>query len=307
MPHISKYQSAIEKKVRQQDERLLFWLFLALEAGIFFIDLSTGQLISFSPFYLLPISLSAWFLRPRSAYFFVLLSSAARVYDFKNIMPNSSVYSLIYDLLQSAFFYWFIAFLTLRIRHLVWRLRVHTQKIARNYKHQHHLRMLETTIRRALPKDVDNIIALTVVGAKVGAMAEEIMNFAHQQALALSFSQGINDGAAVRDVWNAGKSTVPIEFWVSELNGQIAGFFMVLGLDDKKGMERELHAMVVSEAYRGLGIGAAMTNFFCNHFKSRRLFAACRPDSTMMKMLKRRNFKLYATTSTGYEIIMRES
>jgi ribosomal protein S18 acetylase RimI-like enzyme len=64
--------------------------------------------------------------------------------------------------------------------------------------------------------------------------------------------------------------------------------------------------MVVDEPYRGLGIGAAMTNFFCNHFKSRRLFAACRPDSTMMQMLKRRRFTLYATTSTGYEIIMRE-
>ncbi len=307
MPHISKYQSVIEKKMREQNWLLLFLLFLALEACIFSIDFSTGQLISFSPFYFLPICLSAWFLQPKHAYFFALLSSAARVYDFSTIIPSSSITLLIFDFLQSAFLYCLIAFLTLKIRHLVLRLNMHTLKIARNYKHQHHLRMLATTLRRALPNDVDSIIALTVAGSKSGAMAEEIMNFTHQQALALSFSQGINDGAAVRDVWNAGKSTVPIEFWVSELNGQIAGFFMVLGLDDKKGMERELHAMVVSEAYRGLGIGAAMTNFFCNHFKSRRLFAACRPDSTMMKMLKRRNFKLYATTSTGYEIIMRES
>jgi ribosomal protein S18 acetylase RimI-like enzyme len=94
---------------------------------------------------------------------------------------------------------------------------------------------------------------------------------------------------------------------VCEINAQLAGFFMVTGLNDQTGMERELHAVATSKQYRGLGIGSVLVDFFCDHYYGRKLYAAVMPDSQMYTMLKRRGFYLYANSSTGYIVVERES
>jgi ribosomal protein S18 acetylase RimI-like enzyme len=187
------------------------------------------------------------------------------------------------------------------------RLATHASLVRSNARQERRRRALESTIRRAVPDDVDAIVRLVSVGAESGAFDQKVFDSEKLIALASHFRSGIADGRAIRDVWNGGQTSVPIEFWVSVINGNVAGFFMVLGLDQNKGAERELHAIAVDQAYRGLGVGSAMVDFFCSHYAQRRLFVLCKPDTVMMGMLKRRNFVVGAQTNMAFELLVREA
>lgn len=294
------------KLLQRFSANLVLALLLLMEIGIFVIDIDTAASLSFSPFLAVPTALSAWFLNRRTTLLFVSLSSAARVYDF-SIMEarNDTLAMLLYELAQSALFYGILAALVDRMRSQAERLSRHAEYIRLSVRSERHRHRLEASIRRAVPADVDAIIRLTTLGAHDGAFDESVSGAVRKAALAASFSQGIVDGAALRDLWSGGTTIVPIEFWVSEINHNIAGFLMILGMDQHKGAERELHAITVDHAYRGLGVGSVMTDFFCSHYKQRRLFAACKPDSTMLRMLQRRGFHQHATSTSGHEIVAR--
>jgi ribosomal protein S18 acetylase RimI-like enzyme len=89
------------------------------------------------------------------------------------------------------------------------------------------------------------------------------------------------------------------------VNGEIAGFFMVMGLDGKGGPERELHTIVTAVDHRGSGVATAMVDFFCSHYYGRKLYAAVMPQGTIYHMLKRRGFFHHEATKEGYCILER--
>jgi ribosomal protein S18 acetylase RimI-like enzyme len=305
MPQLRKYRSRFENILTGMDKRLIFVLLLVLEGVIFWLDVLTGPLVSFGPYYILPIALCGWLLERKITYLFVALSTAARVHVFSELFPANNPLFYVYDIFQSAVLYSIVEILVWRIKRLIRRLAIHASRLEGNLKHVHQQRRLEATIRRALPEDTDEIVHLASIGSQNGAFSGDVLTTVRQQTLTLAFKQGIADGTTVRDVWTGGKAAVPIEFWVSIVNEKVAGFFMILGTDNKKGSERELHAIAVSEAYRGLGIGSAMTDFFCSHYNNRRLVAACRPESTMLAMLKRRGFKQFFVTENQYVLVER--
>lgn len=282
-------------------------LLLLLEALIFLLDLDTGASISFAPFLSAPTALSAWYLDRRATALFVVLSSIARTYDYHMVRARHEAwYMVLYELLQSALFYSIVAALVLRLRGAADRLALHASHVRNSARHERHRRLLESGIRRAVPGDIGAIMRLTSQGAQRGGFDKEVANDARLGALSDSFQYGIAEGLTLRDVWTGGQATVPVEFWVARVNGHIAGFLMIMGLNEQKGNERELHAVVVDDAYRGLGIGAALTDFFCSHYTQRRLFAACKPGTQMMGMLLRRGFKLFAASSGEFHVIVRE-
>ncbi|MYN21212.1 GNAT family N-acetyltransferase, partial [Rugamonas sp. FT107W] len=169
-----------------------------------------------------------------------------------------------------------------------------------------HRRRLDSAIRRAVPEDVAAIIGLTTSGGESGGFDQSVTDGVRQAALAASFTAGIVDGAALRDLWSGGTATVPIEFWVCEIDARVVAYMMILGVDAQKGMQRELHAMVVEDTYRGHGVGAMMVDFFCTHYKHRRLLSACRDGSAMLRMLTRRGFALLTRSDQGYLILARD-
>lgn len=297
----------LEKRIRQIDTRVVLLLLLLTEAVIFFADIYSGPVVSVSPFFCIPIALCAWFLNWPATLFLVVASTVAMVYDFNRLVPVHNPYYIAYDLLQSATFFGVVAVLVAKSRDLMKRFAAHVNLVRSNARHERRRRALEATIRRAVPDDVDTIVRLVSLGAESGAFDEKVSSSAKLIELASNFRNGIADGSAIRDVWNGGQTAVPIEFWVSIINGKVAGFFMMLGLNQNKGAERELHAIAVDHAYRGLGIGSAMVDFFCSHYAQRRLFVLCKPDTVMMGMLKRRNFVVSGKTNMAFEVLVKEA
>lgn len=275
-----------------------------LLAGFFVLDLGSGPTISFGLFYTLSVVLVAWRLGRAATVLAVLAASAARVADFYLTRHHDGALMLVYDLLQSAAGYGLAALLAWQGRLLFERTARHARSFQRQARRERRRRRLEATIRRAVLADVPAIVQLTSTGGEDGAFDQNVMDAARQAALTASFSQGIIDGAALRDLWNGGQMVVPIEFWVSELHGQLAAYMMVLGLDGNKGPERELHALAVAPAFRNNGLGSAMVDFFCTRYQQRRLVVATKSGSQMMQMLSRRSFQPL-TTSKDYDIMAR--
>jgi ribosomal protein S18 acetylase RimI-like enzyme len=276
-----------------------------LQLLFFLLDIGSGSTISFAPFYNLPVVLSAWRLGHTATVLAVLGASVARVLDFYLTRHHDGPAMLVYDLLQSAACYGLVALLAYQGRAIVERLARHADHIKRKARRERRQRRLETTIRRAVVGDVPAIIQLTTDGGESGAFDQSVMDTVRQAALTNVFSQGIIEGAAQRDLWTGGQSVVPIEFWVSEIDRQLAGYMMVMGVDGNKGPERELHALTVAPPFRGTGLGSAMVDFFCARYYHRRVLVASKPDSQMMQMLKHRSFKMIATSS-GYDIMARD-
>jgi ribosomal protein S18 acetylase RimI-like enzyme len=276
-----------------------------LIAALFLLDVGSGPTISFGVFYPLVVVLVAWRLGPGATTLAVLGASVARVADFYLTRHHDGALMLVYDLLQSAAGYGLAALLAWQGRLLFERTARHARNFQRQARRERRRRRLESTIRRAVVADVPAIIALTTTGGEDGAFDQNVMDAVHQAALSNSFSQGIIDGAAMRDVWSGGQTVVPIEFWVSEIGGQLAAYMMVLGLDGNKGPERELHALAVAPAHRGSGLGSAMVNFFCTCYQQRRLVVASKAGSQMMQMLQRRRFQPLASDK-GYDIMIRD-
>jgi len=276
-----------------------------LLAVLFVLDLGSGATISFGLFYTLPVALVAWRLGASATGSMVLAASLARVVDFYLTRHHDGALMLIYDLLQSAAGYGLAALLVWHGRALFERTARHARQVQRRVRRERRRRRLESTIRRALLADVPAIIALTNVGGESGAFDQNVQDAAHLTALGQTFSQGIIEGTAVRDLWVGGQGVVPIEFWVSEIEGQLAGYMMVMGVDGNKGPERELHAVAVAPAFRGRNVGSAMVNFFCTHYQQRRLLVASKQDSQMMQMLQRRRFQFVTDGGNGYQILAR--
>ncbi|OEZ99072.1 GNAT family N-acetyltransferase [Duganella sp. HH101] len=307
MPRTRKLQLRLRRLLRNASARLMLAGLLTLEALIFLLDIDTGSGISFAPFLVAPTALAAWFLGRRAALLFVVLSSVARVVDYTLMRArHENPYLLAYDLLQSAALYGLVALLVLYLRSQVDALRRHAAKIRDTARRERHRRMLDSAIRRAVPEDVDAIIRLTTSGGESGGFDQSVTDNVRQATLTATFTAGIVDGAALRDLWTGGVGRVPIEFWVCEIDARVVSYMMILGIDEQKGMQRELHAMVVEDTYRGHGVGSQMVDFFCTHYKHRRLLSACRDGSAMMQMLSRRGFALIARSDQGYQILARD-
>ena len=278
---------------------------MLLLAVFFLLDVGSGPAISFGLFYTVSVVLVAWRLGLGATVLAVLGASLARVADFYLTRHHDGALMLAYDLLQSAAGYGLVALLVWQARALFERTARHARNFQRQARRERHRRRLESTIRRAVVADVPGIIQLTNTGGEDGAFDQNVMDAVHQAALSKTFSQGIISGAARRDVWSGGQTVVPIEFWVSEIDGRLAAYMMVMGVDGNKGPERELHAVAVAPPHRGSGLGSAMVNFFCNSYQHRRLVVASKTGSQMMQMLQRRSFH-YLASDKGYDIMIRD-
>jgi ribosomal protein S18 acetylase RimI-like enzyme len=304
MPHKNRLVARWAKTAQHLNNRTMLIGLLLLEAAIFLLDVDTGATISYSPYLSAPTALAAWFLGPYATVAFVVLSALARAYDYSlHQSPGEPLWMLSYAVLQSGVFYAIVAVLVRQVRQLVDHLSNHAshlQHVARNERHQ---RFMAASIRRALPEDVETIVHLTTIGGEDGNFDQAVQDRVRQAALIDNFKHGIANGFALRDVWgNGGNTTVPIDFWVSSINGRVAGYMMILGMDANKGSERELHAVAVDPAFRGLGVGAALVDFFCSHYGQRRLFSACKPGVKMEAMLTRRGFRPLETLNGDYQI-----
>ncbi|MFZ6872616.1 GNAT family N-acetyltransferase [Undibacterium sp. Di27W] len=294
-------------KLLKLEKRWVLPGLLLLEAILYCLDEFTGPYSFYAPFYIFPVAISAALLSQRLTIFFVVLSSLARAQVFSQVFQGGNLLMLTFDIAQSMLLYGSIAILVIAVNTMYLRLLRYAEYLRANIRQMRQQRRYKASIRRALPDDADDIVRLAVNGARNGDLSEDISNAVLQRTLAVAFRQGIVEGLTTRHIWAGGQQKVPVEFWVSIINDRMAGFFMLYGVDDQQGSERELHAMVVADEYRGLGIGAAMTDFFCMHFKNRRLFAACKSNSKMMKMLTRRGFSQFCTTENDYIIIERHN
>lgn len=302
------YQRTFSERLRRLRPRQLLLSLLLLEAIIFLLDMDTGASISYAPFLCIPTALAAWWFGRWPALLFVVLSTAARVIDYSVMRAqHQSVLMLTYDVLQSAAFYGCIALIALALRRQRDHLLRHARTIRRSVRQVRHLRQLDSAIRRAVPEDVPAIIRLTSLAGESGSFDQVVTDSVRQAALDSSFRAGILQGSAIRDMWTGGQCTVPIEFWVAEVEGEVQSYMMLLGVDQQDVLARELHAMVVDPRYRGQGLGHLMVDFFCSHYKQRALIAACRPDSIMLKMLLKRGFSQTAVSDQGYLLLRRDS
>jgi ribosomal protein S18 acetylase RimI-like enzyme len=293
----------LSQRLRGASGRQLAAVLLLAQALIFLVDATTSATISFAPFYSLPVALAAWRLRLPGVLFFVSVATLLRVYDYDNLHHDTPL-MLFYDVLQSAVFYGLVALLAHQARLTMERLAQHAGSFQRKARQARHSRHLDAAIRRAVHSDVPAIVRLTVGANDDGAFNSNVADAERQAQLSRHFTQGIASGTVLRDKWGGGQSMVPVEFWVSEQDGQLSGYIMVLGLDDSHGPERELHALAVDPAFRGQGVGTALVDFFCTRYQQRRLVVGCKTNSQMMQMLRRRSFH-YHGSAQDYDLMVR--
>jgi ribosomal protein S18 acetylase RimI-like enzyme len=297
--------TSFTNRLANMDKRLLFCLLCLVQAAVYLLDHLTGPLIPLGPYYLLTVGLATWHLGILPSVFFVIVSSLLRTYSLSLLFPSNAAILYAGDFASSLLIYGVFAFLVWRSRHAYQALFSYTGDLESRVKRAEHWHRLESSIRRAVPQDVEEIVRLTVLGAEDGDLSKDVLNTVRQQALQLVYRDSIQKGAGSRPTWSGQNEIVPIEFWIAEINGKIAGYFMIMGIDQRLGAERELHAISVAREFRSLGVGSAMVDFFCSHYYGRRLYAACMPESRMHKMLKRRGFYHFANSNEGYVIVER--
>jgi GNAT superfamily N-acetyltransferase len=272
---------------------------------IFELDWLASARLPFGAYYLLPIALAAWCLPGRFTSFMVVAASLARTIVLSRLFPAHPVLYFTADIISSLCVYAGVAYLLGRLKQAYHLLAEEAGTLTVKVEQAERRLWLDASIRRAVLDDVDHIVALAALGGAEGDLSKDVTTTVRQAALRGMYADSIRQGTGMRPTWHGEQAVVPIEFWVSQINGQIAGFFMVLGLDDRQGPERELHAIVTAKDYRGVGVGTAMVNWFCSHYYGRKLYAATMPESTMHRMLKRRGFFPYADMKEGYEILER--
>lgn len=278
---------------------------LATLALVFAVDWFTPAAVPFGPWYLIPVALAAWYLGLVPAAVMVALATVARlaVLGREFALHGPALFAV--DLAITLAMHAAAAIVLLRLRRTLEQSRAASDALRAQAKQAERRLALEWSIRRAVAADVDAIVALAALGAETGDVSGEPLAPEQQQAMRAGYAAAIQRGADARLTWQQTRAVVPVEFWVSHVDGKIAGYFMMIGLDDQGGSERELHVVVTGAAHRGTGLGAAMVDFCCAHYAGRRLYATCMPDGRMHRMLARRGFGPYATTSTGYVIVAR--
>lgn len=272
---------------------------------IFQLDWFASPRVPFGPYYLLPIALSAWRLPGRFTIYLVVTASFARTLVLSRLFPSHPVLYFTVDVVSSLCVYASFAYLLDRLKQAYQLLAREADSLTTKVEQAEKRTWMEASIRRAVLDDVDQIVALAAIGGADGDLSKDVTTTVRQAALRGVYADSIRQGTGPRPTWDGQQAVVPIEFWVSEINGKIAGFFMVMGLDGHQGAERELHAIVTAKDYRGVGIGTAMVDFFCAHYYGRKLYAAVMPHSQMRQMLKRRGFYHFADAKRGYVILER--
>lgn len=274
-------------------------------ALVFAVDWLTPPTVPFGPYYLIPVALAAWNFGAAPTGLMVLVASVARtlVLGRHHPMDGYAIYAV--DIATTLAACAASAILLMRLRRTLHRLAAHAEELRQEARKAERRFKLQRSIRRAVPSDVDAIVALTVVGARTGDLTKDALDPTYQQALRVSHLHCIEHGAERRHTWTGAEAVVPVDIWVAHLNGKLAGYFKVMGLDDQSGSARELHAVATAAGYRGLGLGSAMVDFFCAHYHGRRQFAACMPDGRMHRMLTQRGFRHFANTNEGYVIVER--
>ena len=97
---------------------LLFFVF-CLDVLIAWVDYITGPLAPITPFFLLPIILSAFFLNRFWAYFFALVSAIAVIPVVSQLLSSFSLMPIMLGFLSRLIVYLAFAFLGLKFRHLL--------------------------------------------------------------------------------------------------------------------------------------------------------------------------------------------
>lgn len=293
------------RKIEALDKQAAFALTCLVQIAVFALDHVTGPFIPLGPYYLIPISLASWCLGIPSIIVFVAVSSLLRTYGLSALLPANALGYMAGDFFCSVLIYGAAAFFVRRIRLLYNDWATYAGKLEDQVRRAEQWHHLESGIRRAVPQDADAILKLAVVGAEDGDLSKDVLNAVRQETLRMAFLDTIQRGVASRATWAGKSEVVPVEFWVLEADGKIAGFFEIMGIDQRLGAERELHAIAVAREFRGSGVGTAMVDFFCSHYYGRRLFAACMPESRIHQMLRKRGFYHASDSKEGYVIVER--
>jgi GNAT superfamily N-acetyltransferase len=235
----------------------------------------------------------------------VVAASIARSLVLSRLFPAHPVLYFTVDIVSSLCVYTGVAYLLGRLKQAYQLLAEEAGMLTVKVEQAERRLWLDASIRRAVLDDVDQIVALTALGGAEGDLSKDVTTTVRQAALRGVYADSIRQGTGRRPTWTGDQAVVPVEFWVSQINGQIAGYFMVVGLDGRQGPERELHAIVTAKDYRGVGVGTAMVNWFCSHYYGRKLYAAVMPESKMHRMLKRRGFFRFTDAKEGYVIVER--
>jgi ribosomal protein S18 acetylase RimI-like enzyme len=290
--------SQLENIICRMDKGLLFALLSLIEGTIFWADIYNGPTISLSPLYLFPIILSAWFLDRKLSYLFVVFSTAARIYNLSIQLAEYIEFPLVLNTAITFLAYSAFAELALQLRKLTNKYKNHLEKLVSISRHIQSKRRIAATIRRALPKDTYDIARLVAEGAINGDLPPELAT--NQNIVVEAFKKAILEGVCTRVFSGNEQLSVQCDIWVSVVNESPVGLIVVVANKDKEHLERELDIISVSRNYRQLGIGTALVNLFCSNYRGRRLIVACKDGSIMMAMAKRRGFKMYRDSSSGY-------
>jgi ribosomal protein S18 acetylase RimI-like enzyme len=276
-----------------------------LWVAIYWLDWHCWPRVPFGLYYLIPILLAAWRLPARFTGFLVLSTSIARTAVLSPSIASNPIFYYVADVASFACIYAGSAYLVSRLKQVYLGLADEAQVLATKVEQGERRSWLDASIRRAVSDDVDGIVQLVALGGQEGDLSKDVATPERQTNLRNLYSDILRLGVGPRTTWANEKVLVPIEFWVSHIDGEIAGFFMVMGLNGKGGPERELHTIVTATAYRGSGVATAMVDFFCSHYYGRKLYAAVMPQGTMYHMLKRRGFFHHADTLQAYCILER--
>jgi GNAT superfamily N-acetyltransferase len=166
-----------------------------------------------------------------------------------------------------------------------------------------HRLQTQARISQAVPADIGPVLKLIVENAADGPFDPSVLTSARQQEMAHDFTQALSTGFAERTTWELKLEDVPQDLWVYKIDGKLAAFALVLGLNNKQSLERELHAIAVDPAYRGHGIGSEMLDHFCRYFAGRELYLQTRAGSTMMRLATARGFSPFR--KIGSEIFLK--
>jgi ribosomal protein S18 acetylase RimI-like enzyme len=274
-----------------------------LWAVIFWLDWHCWPRVPFGAYYLIPIVLAAWRLPVYFTGFLILATSIARTTVMSRLFLSHPILYYAADVASFTCIYAGAAYLLSHLKQVYRMLADEAQVLATKVEQGERRSWLDASIRRAVSDDVERIVQLVTLGGEDGDLSKDLTHVDRQAMLRSLYADILRLGVGPRTTWTGPKAVVPVEFWVSQINGEIAGFFMVMGLDDKGGPERELHTIVTAADFRGSGVATAMVNFFCSHYYGRKLYAAVMPQGTMHHMLKRRGFFHHVDTQEGYSIL----